>query len=411
GNTTDLENKDAILTTALIAALTSLLSLLIVVGNGLIIVSVALVKKLRQPANYLIVSLALSDFLVGLVVLPLTIVYDIMGEWVFGPNVCDVHVSFDVICCTASIMNLCMISIDRYLMITQPMTYPKRRTGKLMLLLIATAWLLSCLVIIPALFGFTKNVKDGKTCLISQERWFTIYSTLGAFYLPLAVMLCMYWKIYLEASRFNSRHRLRSYSTSGSQVNWLSNPNPPVSPRNGAGSPPHSPDKLNSVQSEGYVTDSNERLIPTIMTSSGIVVVDVDKVKDSVFDDDTISSSGDEIIALKPTFHRPTVFNQIRRRVSLATSRDRMRNVKATRTLGIVVGAFTFCWLPFFIVTFLRPFACPIPEAQDCIPLWLVRFVLWLGYLNSALNPLIYIGFSPDLRETFRFLICCKCTN
>uniref|UniRef100_H2YI90 G-protein coupled receptors family 1 profile domain-containing protein n=1 Tax=Ciona savignyi TaxID=51511 RepID=H2YI90_CIOSA len=375
GNTTDLENKDAILTTALIAALTSLLSLLIVVGNGLIIVSVALVKKLRQPANYLIVSLALSDFLVGLVVLPLTIVYDIMGEWVFGPNVCDVHVSFDVICCTASIMNLCMISIDRYLMITQPMTYPKRRTGKLMLLLIATAWLLSCLVIIPALAKLLnkfKIVSPGKTCLISQERWFTIYSTLGAFYLPLAVMLCMYWKIYLEASRFNSRHRLRSYSTSGSQRkrSLSSNNN-------------YAHEKLNSVQSEGYVTDSNERLIPTIMT----------------------------IIALKPTFHRPTVFNQIRRRVSLATSRDRMRNVKATRTLGIVVGAFTFCWLPFFIVTFLRPFACPIPEAQDCIPLWLVRFVLWLGYLNSALNPLIYIGFSPDLRETFRFLICCKCTN
>uniref|UniRef100_H2YI89 G-protein coupled receptors family 1 profile domain-containing protein n=1 Tax=Ciona savignyi TaxID=51511 RepID=H2YI89_CIOSA len=367
---------------ALIAALTSLLSLLIVVGNGLIIVSVALVKKLRQPANYLIVSLALSDFLVGLVVLPLTIVYDIMGEWVFGPNVCDVHVSFDVICCTASIMNLCMISIDRYLMITQPMTYPKRRTGKLMLLLIATAWLLSCLVIIPALAKLLnkfKIVSPGKTCLISQERWFTIYSTLGAFYLPLAVMLCMYWKIYLEASRFNSRHRLRSYST-------ISNPNPPVSPRNGAGSPPHSPDVSNDRRVDGMFERKRS------LSSNN-------------------NYAHEKIIALKPTFHRPTVFNQIRRRVSLATSRDRMRNVKATRTLGIVVGAFTFCWLPFFIVTFLRPFACPIPEAQDCIPLWLVRFVLWLGYLNSALNPLIYIGFSPDLRETFRFLICCKCTN
>uniref|UniRef100_H2YI94 G-protein coupled receptors family 1 profile domain-containing protein n=1 Tax=Ciona savignyi TaxID=51511 RepID=H2YI94_CIOSA len=428
------------------AALTSLLSLLIVVGNGLIIVSVALVKKLRQPANYLIVSLALSDFLVGLVVLPLTIVYDIMGEWVFGPNVCDVHVSFDVICCTASIMNLCMISIDRYLMITQPMTYPKRRTGKLMLLLIATAWLLSCLVIIPALAKLLnkfKIVSPGKTCLISQERWFTIYSTLGAFYLPLAVMLCMYWKIYLEASRFNSRHRLRSYSTSGSQVNWLlqyrfnqciftskrvvSNPNPPVSPRNGAGSPPHSPDvsndrrvdgmferkrslssnnnyaheKLNSVQSEGYVTDSNERF-PTISKVNILTSLDENG-------EETIKRTITSPCDAQQQNGKPTVFNQIRRRVSLATSRDRMRNVKATRTLGIVVGAFTFCWLPFFIVTFLRPFACPIPEAQDCIPLWLVRFVLWLGYLNSALNPLIYIGFSPDLRETFRFLICCKC--
>jgi len=43
----------------------------------------------------------------------LTIVYDAAGEWLFGPMVCDIHVSFDVICCTASIMNLCMISIDR----------------------------------------------------------------------------------------------------------------------------------------------------------------------------------------------------------------------------------------------------------------------------------------------------------
>lgn len=97
----------------LVAVLASLLALIILVGNGLIIVSVMMVKKLRQPANYLIVSLALSDFLVALVVLPLTIVYDILGEWVFGSTICNIHVSFDVICCTTSIMNLCMISIDR----------------------------------------------------------------------------------------------------------------------------------------------------------------------------------------------------------------------------------------------------------------------------------------------------------
>jgi len=99
--------------TAVVSIATSLLSLVIVVGNGLIIVSVAVVKKLRQPANYLIVSLALSDFLVGLIVLPITIAYDSGGEWIFGSMICDVHTSFDVICCTASIMNLCMISIDR----------------------------------------------------------------------------------------------------------------------------------------------------------------------------------------------------------------------------------------------------------------------------------------------------------
>lgn len=40
-----------------------------------------------------------------------------------------------------------------------------------------------------------------------------------------------------------------------------------------------------------------------------------------------------------------------------------------------------------------------------------VRLVLWLGYLNSAMNPIIYIGFNGELRDTFRLLLLCKCLN
>lgn len=97
-----------------VAILSSLLAIVIFIGNGLIIVSVCLVRKLRQPANYLIVSLALSDFLVAVIVLPLTIVYEILQEWVFGNTICNIHISVDVICCATSILNLVMISIDRY---------------------------------------------------------------------------------------------------------------------------------------------------------------------------------------------------------------------------------------------------------------------------------------------------------
>lgn len=100
--------------TLAVAIFTSLLAIVILIGNGLIIVSVCLVRKLRQPANYLIVSLAFSDFLVAFIVLPLTVVYDILGEWVFGSTICNIHVSVDVICCATSILNLVMISIDRY---------------------------------------------------------------------------------------------------------------------------------------------------------------------------------------------------------------------------------------------------------------------------------------------------------
>ena len=58
------------------------------------------------------------------------------------------------------------------------------------------------------------------------------------------------------------------------------------------------------------------------------------------------------------------------------SSGERKLNMKATRTLGVIIGAFTVCWLPFFIVTFIRPFVCDNPESQDCIPLALVSGVI-----------------------------------
>lgn len=85
-----------------------------VVGNLLVCTAVSIVRKLRTPSNWLIVSLAVADLLVALLVMPLAVVYEVMSEWVLGPTVCDMWTSLDVMLCTASILNLCMISVDRY---------------------------------------------------------------------------------------------------------------------------------------------------------------------------------------------------------------------------------------------------------------------------------------------------------
>lgn len=97
-----------------IGAVLSLITLLTVAGNCLVVISVCFVKKLRQPSNYLIVSLAVADLSVAVAVMPFVSVTDLIGgEWIFGSAFCNVFIAMDVMCCTASIMTLCVISIDR----------------------------------------------------------------------------------------------------------------------------------------------------------------------------------------------------------------------------------------------------------------------------------------------------------
>ncbi|KPP66631.1 hypothetical protein Z043_114850 [Scleropages formosus] len=85
-----------------------------VMGNLLVVIAVCVVKKLRQPSNYLLVSLAVADLSVALVVMPFVIVTDLTGgKWLFGEVFCNIFIGMDVMCCTASIMTLCVISVDR----------------------------------------------------------------------------------------------------------------------------------------------------------------------------------------------------------------------------------------------------------------------------------------------------------
>lgn len=98
----------------LIGAVLTMLTLSTICGNLLVVISVCFVKKLRQPSNYLIVSLAVADLSVALAVMPFVSITDLIGgQWVFGQFFCNVFIAMDVMCCTASIMTLCVISIDR----------------------------------------------------------------------------------------------------------------------------------------------------------------------------------------------------------------------------------------------------------------------------------------------------------
>lgn len=178
-----------------------------IVGNILVCVAVCLVRKLRRPCNYLLVSLAVSDLCVAILVMPIAMFYEIQGKWIFGEIVCNLWVSFDVLSCTASILNLCMISVDRYYAITKPLEYGVKRTPKRMIICVILVWFGAACISLPPLLilgnehQIDENGTKIKACIVCQSFGYQLYATLCSFYIPLAVMMVVYYKIFRAARK------------------------------------------------------------------------------------------------------------------------------------------------------------------------------------------------------------------
>ncbi|XP_024859285.1 alpha-1B adrenergic receptor-like, partial [Kryptolebias marmoratus] len=125
-----------------------------IVGNILVILAVVCNRHLRTPTNYFITNLAMADLLLGTTVLPVSATLEVLDYWVFGRIFCDIWAAVDVLCCTASIMSLCVISIDRYIGVRYPLQYPVIVTRRRALLAMLGVWILSVVISIGPLLGW-----------------------------------------------------------------------------------------------------------------------------------------------------------------------------------------------------------------------------------------------------------------
>lgn len=442
-----------------------------ILGNILVVASLILEKRLWKVGNIFIVNLAVSDLFVGIIVAPVAVSYELNGDWNYGPVACDFWISMDIICCTASIVNLCVISYDRYNAITQPLRYACKRTPKRAFIFICSVWAYSICIAAPPLFGWRDKNHNEFQCEVTKDKGYTIYSTIGAFYFPLMVMLFSYSKVFYATIKRKKHWRPGPGSSQIiAMYPKLNGFSPILLKHKRFGSNRNSDEKcvrkkkdiINPkigfrLMQHGY-TDSVPMKSPSgllnleTLNSSGnlLVVASAYKhrlssttsdtftrssISDAIFDTTRIhavesnndkqhctnlrklwkhlrcalppscykqgeqpeASSTDEDTQSVGSTQRYCVKSRRKRKIAISQER------RAAKTLGIIVGCFVICWLPFFLVALVRPFCPNCVFGADILTL-----VLWLGYINSALNPIIYTCFNKDFRRSFKRILLCR---
>lgn len=185
--------------------------ILTVFGNLLVISSIAYFKQLQTPTNYLILSLSLSDLLLGLLVMFPGMIRCVESCWYFGDLLCKVYLSSDVTLCTASILNLAFISVDRHYAISQPLSYGRKITVNVVLVMTLLGWCVSALIGFGMIFlelniwgiqeFYYNHIVCEGGCVLFQSGLSSTVSSLFSFYIPGALMLGIYLKIFLVARR------------------------------------------------------------------------------------------------------------------------------------------------------------------------------------------------------------------
>ncbi|KAF3837304.1 hypothetical protein F7725_004768 [Dissostichus mawsoni] len=268
--------------------------LVTILGNFIVMVSIAHFKQLHNPTNVLVLSLALSDLLVGLAVMPFSTIRTIHGCWFYGDDFCMLHSSFDMFLTSVSIFHLMCIAVDRQQAICNPMHYSRNITMSVAWIMVCASWALAAV--------FSYGLLYSKANVVGLEEYLESIKCLGS-------------------------------------CNFLFNP---------------------------------------------------------------LWSILDGVIAF---FFPCTVMKdwrcgQLFKRRGLVKQSEH----KAAKTLGIVLGAFIFCWMPFFITSIIDATLALTPAA-------LFDAFFWLGYFNSTLNPIIYAFFYTWFKKCFYLIVNLKILN
>ncbi|KAM9466173.1 muscarinic acetylcholine receptor M5a [Clarias gariepinus] len=452
-----------------IATVSAIVSLVTITGNVLVMISFKVNSQLKTVNNYYLLSLAVADLIIGIFSMNLYTSYILMGYWSLGSLACDLWLAMDYVVSNASVMNLLVISFDRYFSITRPLTYRAKRTPKRAGIMIGLAWLVSLILWAPPILCWQyfvgKRTVPERQCQIQffSEPVITFGTAIAAFYIPVSVMTILYCRIYKETERRTKdlaelqevNHSIDSDITNKSQTPIMRSFFTTTPRRQNqiswASSYQNNPSKFATTFKEEW---SKTGHVPTFASygsseeeecAPGVLVVyrnHACREKNTV-----LSNNGEEenfflsqgknnppkckkCISYRNNSTQTKKLNSraAKSMLSMAksmnmqstalssnpnnpplksqiTKRKRMVLIKERKAAQTLSAI-----LLAFILTW-TPYNIMVLVStfcSDCIPLSLWHLGYWLCYVNSTVNPMCYALCNKTFRKTFRLLLLCQ---
>ncbi|XP_028408298.1 5-hydroxytryptamine receptor 1A-alpha-like [Dendronephthya gigantea] len=297
-----------------------LVSVTALFGNGFVCTAVYKVRRLQKVSNYFLVSLAVSDILVVVLAIPFRIYFELNTVWLLGKHACKFWIFMDILCNTASIVNLSLISVDRYIALSKSLRYLAIATVSRCRIGIAIVWGFSFTIATLSLHTWSSDggLIHHPFCRKNDKIYYT-FSTILGIIIPLVVLIVLYYLVFKIALKHHVKIMKSNYST-----------------------PPSSEDCADQ--------------------------------------------------------------SQLRSRSNSSPRRFAIRELKATKTLIIVVGAFLVCWLPLCVLVVMQQYVPQYierwpPKTQEILGQLLLYS---LPFLNSCLNPYIYTCHNSEFRAVFK---------
>ncbi|XP_029577704.1 histamine H3 receptor isoform X2 [Salmo trutta] len=360
-------------TSVLLAVLMTLLVFATVLGNALVILAFAVEKSLRTQGNFFFLNLAIADLLVGGFCIPVYIPYVITGEWRLGRGLCKIWLVVDYTLCTASVFNIVLISFDRFISVTQAVSYRcQKGVTREAVLKMMSVWLAAFLLYGPAIIIW--EYIAGSSVVPDKECHAEFY------------------------------------------FNWRRNQVRDEQPVEGPGDCEMEALKagvqhvffVRPVEGEAQRIPDNAARLGGILSTAKVSAVtgnsNHETSKDGTILDLPPLQVGDVVQHSRRTRFQSAEhsFSKQCSRSEVAASRFRLsKDKKVAKSLAVIVCVFGLCWAPYTLLMIIRA-AC---HAQ-CVQHYLYEISFWLLWVNSSINPVLYPLCHTSFRKAFRKLLC-----